>query len=65
MPVDMIITEDCILSGIAIAPANVIVQSGAIMFISNDATLDIDFANFNLTVKSGSGVLIESGGSVT
>jgi len=65
MPVDMIITEDCILSGIAIAPANVIVQSGAIMFISNDATLDIDFVNNFLRIESGSGVLIKAGGKIT
>jgi len=65
MPVDMIIDEDCILSGIAIAPANVIVQSGAIMFISNGATLDIDFVNNFLRIESGSGVLIRSGGTIT
>ncbi len=65
IPVDMIITEDCILSGIAIAPANVIVQNGAIMFISNDATLDIDFVNNFLRIESGSGVLIKSGGKIT
>ena len=65
MPVDMIIDEDCILSGIAIAPANVIVQSDAIMIISNDATLDIDFVNNFLRIESGSGILIKAGGKIT
>ena len=61
----MIIDEDCILSGIATAPANVIVQSGAIMIISNDATLDINFVNNFLRIESGSGVLIKAGGKIT
>jgi len=47
------------------AGGSVIVQSGAVLTIPNGITLDIDFSQFNLTVKSGSGVLIKSGGTIT
>ena len=59
------IITSCVLSSSDSAPANVIVQNGAVLEIPNGVTLDIDFANFNLTVESGSGVLIKAGGSVT
>jgi len=62
---DWDITENCTLETSDTAPENVIVQNGAVLTIPAGLTLDIDFASFNLTVKSGSGVLIESGGAVT
>ena len=60
-----VISSSCILSVNAPAPANIIVQNGAVLTILNGATLDVDFANFNLTVESGSGVLIKDGGTIT
>ncbi len=60
-----VITANCVLPFNVIAPANVIVQNDSLLTIPNGKTLDIDFTNFNLTVKSGSGVLIESGGAIT
>ena len=62
---DMIVTTDCTLESSATAPANVIVQNGAVMTIPSGVTLDIDFTQFSLTVKSGSGVLIKAGGTIT
>ena len=35
------------------------------MTVPSGITLDINFSSFNLTVKSGSGVLIKSGGTIT
>jgi hypothetical protein len=62
---DWIITSNCVLSENTSITGNVIVQNNSILEIPNGVTLDIDFANFNLTVKSGSGVLIKSGGTIT
>ena len=62
---DWIVTSSCTLSTSSAAPADVIVQNGVVLTIPNSMTLDIDFANFNLTVESGSGVLIKQGGTIT
>jgi hypothetical protein len=48
-----------------IAPGNVLVPNGVVLTIPNGVTLNINFASFNLTVESGGGVLIESGGKIT
>ena len=34
-------------------------------YVPSGITLDVNFGTFNLTVKSGSSVLIESGGTIT
>ena len=62
---DWIINQDCVLPWDYTAPSDVIVQNGAVLTIPNGVTLDIDFTNFNLTVNSGGGVLIKSGGTIT
>ncbi|MDH3384829.1 MAG: S8 family serine peptidase, partial [Nitrosopumilus sp.] len=59
-----IITSSCFLTASDSAPASVVVQNNSILEIPSGMTLDIDFSNFSLTVKSGSGVQIRSGGSV-
>ncbi len=62
---DWIITDSCTVNTNATATRNVIVQNDSILSIPSGITLNIDFAAFNLTVQSGSGVLIKSGGTVT
>ncbi len=62
---DWIITTSCTLDSSATATRNVIVQNDSILSIPSGITLNIDFAAFNLTVQSGSGVLIKSGGAIT
>ncbi len=62
---DWIITTSCTVNTSATAQENVIVQNDSILSISSGITLNIDFAAFSLTVQSGSGVLIKSGGTVT
>jgi len=59
------ITANCIMTANATAPGNVLVQNNSVLTVSSGITLDIDFSSFNLTVKSGSGVLIKSGGTIT
>ena len=61
---DWVIDSTCTLANTATAPGNVIVQNNAVLTIEG-ITLDIDFASFTLTVKSGGGVLIKSGGTIT
>jgi len=62
---DWIIVTSCTMPSSATAPANVLVQNNAVLTIPNGITLNIDFVNNNLTVKSGSGVLIKLGGTIT
>ncbi len=62
---DWIITNSCTVNNSATAQGTVIVQNNSILIIPSGITLDIDFAAFNLTVQSGSGVLIKSGGTIT
>jgi hypothetical protein len=52
------------LTDTATAPANVIVQNNAVFTIPTGKSLDINFASKHLLVKSGSGVLIKSGGKI-
>ncbi|MCZ6583267.1 MAG: lamin tail domain-containing protein, partial [Thaumarchaeota archaeon] len=61
---DWIITSSCTLSKSSTAPANVIVRNNSVLTIPSGLTLNIDFVNNFLKIKSGSGVLIESGGTI-
>lgn len=58
------VTSSCTLNSTSTAPANVIVQSGAVLTIPNGLRLNIDFTHYHLLVKSGGGVLIKSGGAI-
>jgi hypothetical protein len=61
---DWTITSSCILASNFTAPANVIVQNNSVLVIPSGKTLDINFATNHLIIKSGSGVLIQSGGKI-
>ena len=62
---DWVITTSCIINSSAVIQGSVIVRDDSVLGIPSGVTLDIDFASFHLTVQSGSGVLIKSGGTVT
>jgi len=62
---DWIIVSSCTMSSSATAPGNVIVQNNSVLTIPAGASLDIDFVNNYLLVKSGSGVLIKAGASIS
>lgn len=61
---DWIINFDCTLIESKIAPGNVWIQNNAVLTIPAGVTLGIDFSEFNLTVFSGGGALIQSGGAI-
>jgi hypothetical protein len=61
---DWTITSSCSISSTATAPANVIVQSGAVLTIPSGMRLNVDFTHYHLLVKSGGGVLIKAGGAI-
>jgi hypothetical protein len=64
-PYDWIVIRDCTLAKNTVGiKGNVIVQNGATLTIPSGKILNIDFANKHLLVKSGSGVLIKSGGKI-
>jgi len=60
-----IITSSTTLSVSTISLGNVRVENNSVLTISSGVTLDINFATNNLTVESGSGVLIKAGGKIT
>ena len=62
---DWTVRESCTLDSSVTIQRNVLVQDGSVVSIPSGVVLDIDFASFSLTVQSGSGVLIKSGGTVT
>ncbi len=62
---DWIITVDCTIDSNILAPENVIVDNNSILTIPNGKTLDIDFVNKHLLIKSGSSVIIKHGGVIT
>ncbi|HJT09681.1 MAG TPA: S8 family serine peptidase [Candidatus Nitrosotalea sp.] len=61
---DWTISSSCTISSSVTAPANVIVQSGAVLTIPNGLRLNIDFTHYHLLVRSGGGVLIKAGGAI-
>ena len=64
LPNPWTITTRCTLTSDATAPGDVIVQSGAVLTISPNRLLDINFALHHLLVQSGGGVLIKAGGKI-
>jgi len=60
-----IITASCTMTGSETANGSVIIRNNAVLTVPNGFMLDINFASSNLTVESGSGVLIEAGGKIT
>jgi len=61
---DWIIESSCTLSLNTTINGNVVIQNNSVLTIPSSVTLEIDFLNHNLTIESGSGVLIKSGGSL-
>ena len=61
---DWIVSESCTFQGSATAPGNVIVEPGIALTIDSGASLDINFANFHLLIKSGAKVVIRDGGKI-
>lgn len=59
-----VITEDIVVQNSIIAPADVIVQDGAVLTITSNASLDVDLINHKIMVQDGSGILIIDGGSI-
>jgi hypothetical protein len=62
---EWVVSTSCILSEDFTSSSNVRIENKSLLIIPNGVTLDIDFANHNLTIKSGGGVLIKAGGKVT
>jgi hypothetical protein len=62
---DWVVDSSCEMTGSAtINSGSLIVENNSVLTIPDGVTLDIDFANHNLTVKFGSGILIKSGGAI-
>jgi hypothetical protein len=62
---DWFLGDNCTLQINSVLSGNVIVQSNSVLTIPNGKTLDIDFANKYLLIKSGSSIIIKQGGKIT
>jgi len=60
-----VVSSDCNLNVSDVAPGNVTVENNAILTIHAGVILDIDFANFDLIIKSGGSVLVKDGGEIS
>ena len=56
-------TSCTMTSGATINDGDLIIQNNSVLTVP--FTLDIDFSLHNITVESGSGVLIKAGGTIT
>ncbi|CAE6487040.1 exported hypothetical protein [Candidatus Nitrosotenuis uzonensis] len=61
---DWNLNVNCTLSSNHNAPGNVIIDGNSVLTIPAGVILNIDFINFKLLIKSGSGVLIKNGGAL-
>ena len=61
---DWTISSSCIMSTSATAPANVIVNNGAVLTIPYGITLTMHFTTNHLVVHPGGGILIQNGGKL-
>ena len=61
---DWTVSLSCTLLSSATAPANVIINKGAVLTIPSGVTLTIHFKTNHLLVHNGGGVLIKSGGAI-
>ena len=59
-----VIAQNYTLSGSATAPGNVIVEEDIALTIAENASLDINFTNFHLLIRSGAKVVIKDGGKI-
>ncbi|MGB6463682.1 MAG: hypothetical protein WBF38_05610 [Nitrosotalea sp.] len=62
---DWTVTSSCTLGASSTAPANVIVDNGAVLTIPNAETLSLDFTHYHLYVSPGGGVYIAPGGKIS
>jgi len=60
-----IISSSCSVTISVTAVGNITVQNNSVMRVLDGVNLNIEFTTSNLTVESGSGVLVESGGTIS
>jgi len=59
-----VISQDCTLTENVTADMNITVQDGALLTIPDEVTVFFDPATFSITIISGSGILVQQGGSI-
>jgi len=60
-----IITSNTVLTADTSLAGDLVVEPGFVLTINPGVTLDIDLVNHKISVKSGGGILIKSGGTIT
>lgn len=61
---DWLIAESCTLTQNVTADKNITIQNNSVLTIPNGLTVFFDPSTFNITIESGSGILIQSDGSI-
>ncbi len=59
-----VISENCTLTGDVTANMNITVQDSSVLTIPDGFTVFFDPATFSITIISGSGILVQQGGSI-
>ncbi len=59
-----VISENCTLTGDVTANMNITVQDSSVLIIPDGFTVFFDPATFSITIISGSGILVQQGGSI-
>lgn len=59
-----VITESCTLTGDVTADMNITIQDNSVLTIPDGFTVFFDPGTYSITVISGSGILVEQGGSI-
>jgi hypothetical protein len=59
-----IITSNTILSTDTSIGGDLVVETGFVLTINPGVTMDIDFVNQKILIKSGGGLLVKSGGTI-
>jgi hypothetical protein len=61
---DWTISNSCTLEEQVTAPANLIIQNGAVLTIEKNASINIDLSTHAIRVKKASGILVKKGGKI-
>jgi hypothetical protein len=59
-----VISESCTLTSDVTADMNITVQDNSVLTIPDGVTLFFDSSTFSITIISGSGILVQQGGSI-
>jgi hypothetical protein len=61
---DWVVSNTCTLGASASSPESVFIQNNSVLTIPSGVSLDVDLESHNVTIESGSGLLIQDDGKI-